>query len=449
MLEKKVLVIGLGITGFSVARYLAAKNQTFVMYDTRLSPPDLELFKQQFPKIEVYCQNYPEDLLSHTSKIIISPGVDKKSPIIEEALALNLPLENDLDCLAEELKNTKVVAITGSNGKSTVTSWVSEIATLAGLKVAVGGNLGTPVLDLLLEQDNYDLWVLELSSFQLANMRHLNITAGALLNVSPDHLDMHGSMENYIAAKQQMFKFARKGVYNREDEATYPKFQLEQSESFGLTAPVKDCEWGIIERNSQAYLAKGKDLWLPTNKLKLKGKHNWQNALATSALCDMIGMDKQIILDGLEHFSGLHHRTEWVSELNGVTFINDSKGTNLGATQAAIEGIGPTISGKIILIAGGLSKGADFTPMRACLNKYVKHVILIGKDALILKKCWDGAVLMSQANTLKDAVKQSVETSSTGDVILLSPACASFDMFKGYEDRGQQFVEIVKGLSTC
>lgn len=446
---KQTLVIGLGSTGFSIARYLKHKNQAFCVFDTRQEPPRLEAFKQEFPDIKVFCETYPEMLLQQIDRVILSPGVEHHIPILIESRAQGILIENDLDCLFQEIKKAPVVAITGSNGKSTVTTWVGEIAKRAGFKVSVGGNLGTPVLDLWLAQADYDLWVLELSSFQLAGLHAFHITASTVLNVTPDHLDIHGSMENYIQAKQRIYSFSENLIFNRDDDNTWPRYTVKKIQSFGLSTPTNQDEWGIISQGQKHFLAKGMDLWLDIDLLKLKGQHNWQNALATAALAAYLGIEREFIIAGLREFSGLDHRTQWVASLNGVTYINDSKGTNLGATMAAIEGIGPTLSGKIVLIAGGLGKGADFTPLRASLSKYVKHVILIGKDAPMLASCWQGAVDMSLTSSMQEAVQQAASLSSSGDVVLLSPACASFDMFNGFEHRGQQFSKYVQELITC
>jgi len=448
-MAKHILMIGLGTTGFSIAKYLSFKQHAFIAYDTRQQPPRLTEFKAQFPEIEVYCEAYPSSLLDGVAKVIVSPGVAPDCAILRDARAREICIENDLDILADEIKKTRVVAITGSNGKSTVTTWMGEIAKQAGLSVAVGGNLGTPVLDLWLENPNYDVWVLELSSFQLAAVRHFNITASVILNISPDHLDIHGSMENYIRAKQRIYEFSTNLVFNRDDVNTWPKRSDVSVQSFGLSTPIHDNEWGVIQQGQNCYLARGLEIWIDVQQLKLKGQHNWQNALAVCALANLLGIGKKDIVKGLAHFSGLHHRTEWVASLNGVTYINDSKGTNLGASLAAIEGIGPTISGKIILIAGGLAKGADFTPMRQSLMRYVKHVVLIGKDAPLLAQYWQGAVEMSMSHSLEDAVDKVSCIATPGDVVLLSPACASFDMFNGYEHRGQVFSQLVEGIKAC
>lgn len=448
-MNRQTLLIGLGSTGFSIAKYLKHKNQSFCAYDTRQEPPRIEEFKKQFPDVKVFCESYPENLLQQIDRIILSPGVEHNIPILVEGRNLDITIENDLDCLYQEIKNAPVVAITGSNGKSTVTSWVGEIAKRAGLKVAVGGNLGTPVLDLWLAEHDYDLWVLELSSFQLAGLKHFHITASTVLNVTPDHLDMHGSMENYIQAKQRIYSFSENLIFNRDDPNTWPRYTVKNIQSFGLSTPTNHEEWGIISQGQKHYLAKGLDLWLDVDFLKLKGQHNWQNALATAALASFLGIEREFIIAGLKDFIGLDHRTQWVADINGVTFVNDSKGTNLGASIAAIDGIGPTLKGKIVLIAGGLGKGADFTPMRTSLTRFVKHAVLIGKDAPILAQYWKGAVDLSYALTLQEAVSQAFAMAEPGDLVLLSPACASFDMFNGFEHRGQQFSKLVQELKTC
>ncbi|NBX84014.1 MAG: UDP-N-acetylmuramoyl-L-alanine--D-glutamate ligase [Gammaproteobacteria bacterium] len=442
-MHKMILVLGLGKTGFSIARYMQHMGKNFAIYDTRLNPPDLDKFKQAFPNIAVYCQAYEDALLDSVEKIICSPGVSPSESIMQKALERHIPIESELDCLADEI-SVPVIAITGSNGKSTVTTLVGEMAKRAGLKVAVGGNLGTPVLDMLLDAHDYDLWVLELSSFQLNFMHRLRIKAATILNISPDHLDWHGSMDNYIAAKHQIYKHAEYVIFNRDDMHTYPHNVTGISQSFGLSIPVSDTEWGL----SNMDLMQGHEVWISVRDLKLQGQHNWMNVLAAMGLAHAAAIEKKAIIDVLKSFSGLSHRTQWAGAINGIVFINDSKGTNLGATQAAIEGIGPTISGKLILIAGGLGKGADFSPLRETLQHYVKKVILIGKDADLLAQYWEGAALLQKVASLQQAVIEAHASATAGDLVLLSPACASFDMFKGYEHRGEEFVKYVRELMT-
>lgn len=446
-MRKVVLVLGLGKTGFSIARYMMYLGNAFIAYDTRMNPPDLEKFQKEFPGIQVYCHDYPEDMMNSIEKIICSPGISPQEPILQQAIMQNIPIESELDCLAEAI-DKPVVAITGSNGKSTVTTLVGEMAKQAGFIVAVGGNLGTPVLDLLLDSNQYDLWVLELSSFQLTFMHKLKIAAATILNISPDHLDWHGSMENYIDAKHRIFTHAQYLVFNRDDVATIPRTTGGRQESFGLSHPEQPHQWGVVSTDKGYTLSCGQEPWISVEQLKLQGQHNWMNVMAAMALAQAVGVPKSAIIKVLQEFSGLSHRTQWAGLVNGVIFINDSKGTNLGATQAAIEGIGPTISGKLVLIAGGLGKGADFTPLREPLKQYVKKVILLGKDADILARDWKGATEISKVLTLKDAVLEASLSASQGDLVLLSPACASFDMFNGYEHRGDEFVKYVRELMT-
>jgi UDP-N-acetylmuramoylalanine--D-glutamate ligase len=443
-MSKKILVLGLGKTGFSIARYLKNTGQNFIAYDTRENPPELEKFKAIYPDVTVYCHHYPTNLLQEVEKIICSPGIALHETIIQEAIQKGITLQNDLDCLMQ-LIQAPIIGITGSNGKSTVTTLVGQMCQAAGFKTAVGGNLGTPVLDLYHEYPDADVWVLELSSFQLMHMQALKLNAATILNLSPDHIDYHGSIEAYAAAKQRIYEHTEMLIFNRDDVATFPKISASIQESFGLSAPQKN-EWGLIETTNGLEIAFENQAYINVGDLKLAGRHNWLNVMAASALASHVGVSKEVIISVLKHFTGLEHRTQWVACHEGVTFINDSKGTNLGATYAAIEGIGPTVKGKIILIAGGQGKGADFSPMRDILKRYVSHVILIGQDAKLLESQWQGVIPMHHAKTLKEAVRLASSQAQLGDIVLLSPACASLDMFKNYEDRGQQFMDEVKGL---
>jgi UDP-N-acetylmuramoylalanine--D-glutamate ligase len=444
-MTKTILMIGLGKTGFSIARHLQATGQDFIAYDTRLEPADLKKFQELYPNIEVFCHDYPPQLLEKIDKIICSPGVALHEEILQEAMAKNIPIQNDLDCLME-LIDAPVIGITGSNGKSTVTTLVGLMCQAQGLNTAIGGNLGTPVLDLYYANPHYDIWVLELSSFQLLHMQHLKLKAATILNVSPDHIDYHGSMDAYVSAKQRIYENTDMLIYNRDDELSAPKSRALHEESFGLSSPKKN-QWGILNTEHGQVIAFEDSVYLSVNELKIKGRHNWLNAMAASALAKYVGVSDVAIKQVLKDFPGLEHRTQWVSHRQGITFINDSKGTNLGATYAAIEGLGPTLNhGKIVLIAGGQGKGADFTPMRTLLEKYVRYVVLIGQDAKLLEQQWQNTVEMQCAATLLEAVNMANEKAQAGDIVLLSPACASLDMFKNYEDRGQQFEKLVKGL---
>lgn len=443
-MNKNILLIGLGKTGFSIARFLKSQHLNFIAYDTRLKPPELEKFQESYPDVLCYCHDYPENLLSQIEKIICSPGVPLHEEILQDAIAKGIPIENDLDCLMR-LIDAPVVGITGSNGKSTVTTLVGLMCQAQGLKTAVGGNLGTPVLDLYAQLPHADIWVLELSSFQLLHMQNTRLKAATILNVSADHIDYHGSMDAYVAAKQRIYEQAEMLIFNRQDEYTFPLRHAHHEESFGLSLPKKN-QWGIVQTKQGEMITYEDDIYLATKDLKLQGRHNWLNAMAAAALAKYVGVSKETIIKVLRDFKGLEHRTEWVAQIQGVTYINDSKGTNLGATFAALEGIGPTISGKMILIAGGQAKGADLSEMRPLLAKYVRHAVLIGQDAKSIASQWQGAVSFEHVSSLQDAVKAARQHAQTGDVVLLSPACASLDMFKNFEDRGQQFMTIVKEL---
>jgi UDP-N-acetylmuramoylalanine--D-glutamate ligase len=444
-MPKQLLVLGLGKTGLSIIRYLRNHQIDCMVYDTRENPPEKSHFISLYPHIELVLGQYPSDMLDSVAKIITSPGLAPSTPLLREAKQRGIPIESDFDIFAD-LIDAPVVGITGANGKSTVTTLVGEMAAKAGIDVAVGGNLGTPVLDLLEENPHAKLWVFELSSAQLLYTHRLHFTAATILNITPDHIDFHGSMTNYIDAKQGIYKTTNVAIFSREDALSYPQFPQQTQISFGLSNPPRADDWGIIETNDGPALAQGDDVWLQTNEMKIQGRHNWLNALAAMALASQVGISKEAICSVLKSFTGLRHRAEWVREISGVSYVNDSKATNLGASLAAIEGIGPTISGKIILIAGGLGKGAEFKTMRCALEKYVSHAVLIGKDANILADDWEGACQIHHANNLIEAIKISSGIAHKGDMVLLSPACASLDMFKDYEDRGEQFIDCVKGL---
>lgn len=444
-MKKSILVVGLGKTGFSIARFLKSNNKAFIVYDTRLKPPELEKFKQMFPEVTCYSHDYPHDLLDQIEKIICSPGVPLHEEILQDAIVKGIRIENDLDCLMR-LIDAPVVGITGSNGKSTVTTLVGLMCQAQGFKTAVGGNLGTPVLDLYEQNSHADIWVLELSSFQLLHMQNVRLSAATILNVSADHIDYHGSMESYVTAKQRIYEQTDMLIYNRHDELTLPKIHAKHQESFGLSQPGQH-QWGIVQTAQGEAIAYQDEIYIFTKDLKLQGQHNWLNVMSSCALARYVGVSKAAMIKVLQEFGGLPHRTEWVANIEGVTYINDSKGTNFGATFAALEGMGPTLRGKMVLIAGGQAKGADLTAMRPLLEKYVRHVVLIGQDAEQISSQWLGAVSLERAENLKQAVDLAKSHAKEGDVVLLSPACASLDMFKNFEDRGTQFMTLVKGLN--
>lgn len=442
------LVAGLGQTGYSIAGYLHRRKLPFAVFDTRTEVDRLTEFSAKFPGVEVFLGDFPSALYAKISQIIASPGLSLEEPFLEQAKRHGIPIIGDIECFAQQVK-APVVAITGTNGKSTVTTLMGEMAKAAGICVAVGGNIGNTILDLLDDGKPYALWVLELSSFQLDLTSSLRPLAATMLNVTPDHLDRHHTLENYILAKQRIYHHAQYCLYQRDDAATKPLQPPETAEieNFGLDAPKED-QWGIIEKDHSHYLAHGKKILCSVDSLKIHGKHNWLNALAACALATKAGIAEPYILQVLETFTGLPHRCQTVRLLNGVSWINDSKGTNVGATISAIEGIGPAISGKIVLIAGGLGKGADFRLLSPTVEKYAREVILIGKDAPLIAKALDQVVPLTKANTFEIAIQAAAQAAKSGDVVLLSPACASMDMFKDYVHRGECFTQLVNGLPT-
>ncbi|RUR13606.1 UDP-N-acetylmuramoyl-L-alanine--D-glutamate ligase [Legionella sp. km772] len=443
------LVAGLGKTGLSIARYLHRKNKAFAVFDTRKEPAGLQEFQAEFPQCPIYVEHFPEELLHHVIDIITSPGLPIDLPLFKNARKQGIAIYGDIECLAREI-HVPVVAITGTNGKSTVTTLVGEMAQAAGIKVAVAGNIGTPVLDRLNENQHDDLWVLELSSFQLDLTSTLSSIAATILNISPDHLDRHHSMDGYIEAKQRIYHQAQTILYNRDDTATFPKTADRQAAeriiSFGNDNPPSMNDWGLVPKDGKIYLAQGEHCLLAVDSLRIKGVHNWHNALAACALADAVGIPVAAMIQVLSSFAGLNHRCQWVRTLDGVDWINDSKGTNIGATISAINGIGGSMQGKIVLIAGGQGKGADFKELRHSIAGFVRSIVLIGEDADKMEAALAEVVPISRAVSLDNAVTIAKTQAKPGDVVLLSPACASLDMFRDYNHRGEVFTASVRGL---
>lgn len=438
------LIAGLGKTGHSIARYLARRHQPFMVFDTRIKPEGLNDFLKEFPETDIFLGDIPEHLFTIFQAIITSPGVSLEHPVLQKFADLSIPIFGDIECLAREVR-APVVAITGTNGKSTVTTLVGEMAKAAGIATAVAGNIGDPVLDVLDDGQDYGLWVLELSSFQLELTSSLSPVASTILNITPDHLDRHHTIEAYIAAKQRVYHQTQYALYNREDAETKPQLPVSVSHSYGLDEPASG-QWGIRLHDQVPHLAYGEFCLLPVDAMCIKGKHNWANALAACALAHAVGISFDVMRDVLQRFPGLSHRTQWVRTLDEITWIDDSKGTNIGATISAIMGLGGALSGKIVLIAGGQGKGADFRALRESIQQHVRSVILIGEDAHKLEAALCDVVHLSRTQSLEQAVYLAREQAKSGDVVLLSPACASLDMFRDYNHRGEVFTEAVKAL---
>lgn len=438
------IVVGLGKSGMSLVRFLARQGVPFAVADTRENPPELATLRLQFPQVEVRCGELDVEFLCRAQELYVSPGLALATPALQEAAKRGVKLSGDIELFARHAK-APIVAITGSNAKSTVTTLVGDMARAAGKRVAVGGNLGTPALDLL--ADDIELYVMELSSFQLETTERLNAEVATVLNVSEDHMDRYADMQAYHLAKHRIFRGARQVVVNRGDALSRPLVadQL-PCWSFGLNKPDFKA-FGLIEEDGEKYLAYQFEKLMPVRELKVRGAHNQANALAALALGHAVGLPFGPMLAALREFTGLAHRCQWVRELRGVAYYDDSKATNVGAALAAIEGLGADIDGKLVLIAGGDGKGADFSGLTAPVARYCRAVVLLGRDAELIAAALGDAVPLARVKALDEAVQRCAELAREGDAVLLSPACASLDMFKNFEERGRLFAQAAEGLS--
>ena len=438
------IVVGLGKSGMSLGRFLARQGVSFAVADTRENPPELATLRRDYPQVEVRCGELDVEFLCRADELYVSPGLALATPALQAAAARGVKLSGDIDLFARNAK-APIVAISGSNAKSTVTTLVGEMAAAAGKRVAVGGNLGMPALDLL--SDDVELYVMELSSFQLETTHQLGAEVATVLNVSEDHMDRYSGLPAYHLAKHRIFRGARQVVVNRQDALTRPLMSDGlPCWTFGLGAPDFKA-FGLREENGEKYLAFEFQNLMPVRELKVRGAHNQANALAALALGHAVGLPFDAMLSSLRNFTGLEHRCQWVRELEGVSYYNDSKATNVGAALAAIDGLGMDMDGKLVLIAGGDGKGADFSGLRDSVTKYCRAVVLIGRDASLIADALGDAIPQVRAASLDEAIAQSRALAQSGDAVLLSPACASFDMFKNYEERGQLFARAVGALA--
>ncbi|NIP73395.1 MAG: UDP-N-acetylmuramoyl-L-alanine--D-glutamate ligase [Gammaproteobacteria bacterium] len=438
--QRKVLVVGLGKTGLSCARYLRAAGARVAVTDTRAQPPGLERLRVELPDVALFLGGFDERAFEHADELVVSPGVDLREPPIARARQRGVPVGGDIELFARAV-HAPVVAITGSNGKSTVTSMVAAMAREERRAVRVGGNLGTPVLELL-DGGEPDLYVLELSSFQLETTRSLNATAAAVLNFSPDHLDRHDTLEAYAGAKQRIYRGDGTMVLNADDPRVMAMAQASRrTVRFTLAAPT-DGDFGLRHQEGEPWLARGERVLMPVARMRVPGRHNCANALAALALGESAGFSMEAMLGALRHFPGLAHRSQWVVERDGITWCNDSKATNVGATLAAVQGM----PDPVVLIAGGEGKGQDFSALRPGLQGKARAVVLLGRDAPRIEQALVGAVPVVRARDMDEAVSLAREYAQAGDVVLLSPACASFDMFADYAERGERFMDAVRRL---
>jgi len=441
------VIVGLGRTGLSCARYLRGLGWRIAVTDTRAQPPGLAGLRALDPQIPVSAGGLDEKLLDDALCVVASPGVSLSEPFFVEARQRGLEIVGDIELFARAV-DAPVVGITGTNGKSTVTTLVGRMAERAGLKVRVGGNLGEPALDLLAasrgDAEPTQLYVLELSSFQLEATDSLDLRTAAVLNVSPDHLDRYGSVEAYATAKARIFARCDTAVINLDDPLVVAMPRPGQRTlSFSLRAAL-GADYCVADRDGQWWLMRGTEALMPVAGLRIKGLHNAANALAALALGEALQLPLQAMLAELAAFPGLPHRSQWVADIRGVTYINDSKGTNVGATIAAVNGM----SGPLILIAGGDGKNQDFAPLAQAFRGKVRHAVLIGRDARAIARALDGVCTVELCASLEEAVKAAARVAQPGDTVLLSPACASLDMFRDYTHRGAVFTQAVEELAA-
>ena len=436
------LVVGLGKTGLSVVRYLRALGETVVVVDSRDLPPGLATLKEDYSDVECFTGEFKQALFINAHRIIVSPGVALSEPALIEARKKNIEIIGDIDLFAHEV-SAPVIGITGSNGKTTVTTLLALMAKQAGVNAVASGNIGTPVLDSL--DDNVELYVLELSSFQLETLQDLPMKAAVVLNISADHLDRYKDVAAYATSKQIIYHNADTLVLNKDDPlASRVIASAEKKIYFTLNKPAKN-EFGLCEaENGDKYLCFGEQCLIAVDQLKIKGMHNLQNALAALALGYVAGLTLESMVSSLREFMGLPHRTQFIAEINGVNWINDSKATNVGATIAALTGL----SGKHVLIAGGVAKGADFSELRDAVAKHCRAVILFGQDAEQIKSVLTEGVEVQVVADMQSAVTSAQSLARPGDNVLLAPACASFDMFDNFEHRGDVFIKLVEALKS-
>ena len=442
---KKVLVLGLGETGLSMARWLIRHGARVRVADSRVAPPHGERLLREAPEVVLDTGVFRAASFEGIELIAISPGVPLAEPNVRAALARGVPVLGDIELFARvRSQASALIAITGSNGKSTVTTMVGEMCRTAGTDVLVAGNIGVPVLDTVDTDSAPQIYCLELSSFQLETTRSLDASAATVLNVCEDHLDRYRDMDAYARAKARIFQGSGIQVLNRDDPwSNAMRLPNRKIVTFGHSAVTSATDWGITERNGATWLAMGNAPVMATTEIGVPGFHNVLNALAALALCRAVEVPQAPLLEALRRFKGLPHRMQKVAEFGGVRFFDDSKGTNVGATVAALSGLGRPC----VLIAGGEGKGQDFRPLAGPVRNYARGVVLIGRDReQIARALSDCGVPLHRAETLEAAVNLAYSLAMPGDGVLLSPACASYDMFRDYRHRGEEFARFARSL---
>ena len=445
---KRVLVVGLGESGLAMAKWLHRQGALVRVADSRDNPPNVDALQRVAPGAELIAGPFVEAPFASADLVALSPGVAKATPVIA---TVDRKIVSEVELFAagvrEQVPGSKIIAITGSNGKTTTTALTAHLLNGAGVPAIACGNISPSALDALMDaQDAGSLpqvWVVELSSFQLETTHHLNAAAATVLNVSEDHLDRYdGSLANYAAAKSRVFQGKGVMVLNREDDWSMANGRCGRTMvTFGLNAAPRGVDYGFAD----GAILRGKEKLVALADLKLSGLHNAANAMAALALCEAIGVAPVGLIEPLKSFAGLAHRVETVAEIGGVLYVDDSKGTNVGATLAAIEGMGR----KVAIVLGGDGKGQDFSPLKPALEKHGRAVALIGRDAAAIGMALEGSGVPTRIlGDMEAAVRWLAGHAQSGDCVLLSPACASLDMYKNYAHRAQAFIDAVKGLQS-
>ena len=441
-LHYDAVIVGLGKTGLSCFRYLSNQGLNVAITDSREEPPELLELRAEFESASVYLGQINEQVLLASDQIILSPGVSLDDKSIKLSIENNIPVFGDIELFCQKAQ-APIIAVSGSNGKSTVTTIVAEMTRLAGLKTYVGGNIGIPALDLL-SDSSPDLYVLELSSFQLETTYSLNAHASVVLNVSPDHMDRYSSLKDYANTKKRIYSGQGLMVLNKDEEYIHSIMDSKRDTIyFSLGAPEGE-NFGLINHNNEVWLSQGNEKIINKNQLKIKGEHNISNALAAMALAGAVNVPTNIMADVLKNFTGLEHRCQLVREIDNVSWYNDSKATNVEACIASITGLCEL--GNIILIAGGDSKGADLSGLNPIVKKYIKRVFLFGIDANKLADVMGSDVDKEFVNNMNEAVKGASKIADPDDIVLLAPACSSLDMYKNYQQRGDAFISAIDAL---
>ena len=452
-------MLGLGESGLSMAKWLAGRGARLRVADSRTQPPGVADLSRALPSVELHLGAWSDASFEGVDLIAISPGVPRETAQVQEAMAHGVPVIGDVELFARSLPaageagRPRVIAITGTNGKTTVTTLTGAMCRAAGLDAEVAGNISPAVLDALASREAAnrpaEAWVLELSSFQLESTETLAADAAVMLNLSEDHLDRYEGMRAYGAAKARIFQGSGVQVLNRDDPDSLAMAQPgRRIVTFGLDAPAEESgDFGLVNVNGEDWLAEGRETLMAVKGLQIAGRHNAANALAALALCRAIGLPRQPLLAALREFRGLPHRVELVGERDGVRYYDDSKGTNVGSTVAALAGLASGAT-RVVLIAGGEGKGQDFSPLKDAAARAARAVVLIGRDALLIEKALSGSgIAVTHAAGMEEAVDAAAAHARPGDVVLLSPACASFDMFRNYGHRGEVFRKAVEARS--